>query len=218
VLGVLLPSRCAVCDRVGLSVCDGCDGLLRSLGTTGCAKCGAPGPWPVARCAECAGRRLSFEAARAAIVYDERARALVLAWKEGGRRDLAAWAAGRIVSGIGRPPVDALVAVPGDRDRTLRRGHVTSVGLARELARRWDLPAVSCLARRPAGERQRGLTREQRSANIRDAFVVRGRVPRALCLVDDVYTTGATAGACSRALGRVGVHSIWVVTLARVVR
>jgi predicted amidophosphoribosyltransferase len=151
-------------------------------------------------------------------VYDDRARALVSAWKEGGRRDLAAWAAGRIVSGVGRPPVEALVGVPGDRDRTLRRGHVTAVELARELGRRWGLPAVSCLARRGAGERQRGLTRQQRSANMRDAFVVRGRVPRSLCLVDDVYTTGATAAACARSLRRVGVHSIWVVTLARVVR
>ena len=49
-----------------------------------CARCGAPTAWPVRRCAECAGRRLAFASARAAVVHDDAARALVAGWKQRG--------------------------------------------------------------------------------------------------------------------------------------
>ena len=61
---------------------------LRRIPPPLCERCGAPTAWPVRRCGECAGRRLAFASARAAIVYDEPARALVRSWKERGLRGL----------------------------------------------------------------------------------------------------------------------------------
>src|SRR2546425_8637457 len=46
-----------------------------------CAKCGAPTAWPVARCRECAGRRIPFASARAALAYEGDVRVFVSAWK-----------------------------------------------------------------------------------------------------------------------------------------
>jgi len=217
-LDVVLPRRCAVCGRVGESVCSAC--LLQLVRCTPplCERCGAPGPWPVRRCAECGGRRLAFASARGALVYDGGARALVASWKERGRRDLAVVAAEIVVGEIPRPPVDVVTFVPGDRDRGLRRGHAPAAALAAELAAAWSLPIVTLLRRRPGIERQRDLPRAERRGNVAGAFSPHGESPPRVCLVDDVYTTGSTATACATELRRAGARRVDVVCLARAVR
>lgn len=216
-LSVLLPQRCAVCRRAGAALCDGCRAALVRLAPPLCERCGAPGPWPVRRCAECAGRRLAFASARAAIVYDERARALVSAWKEGGRRDLAGEAAALVAEVVGRPPVEAICFVPGEPDRTLARGYVTAAGLAERLAERWELELAALLRRRSGGRPQRSLPRAERLGNVRRAFAAARPAPRHVLLVDDVYTTGATLAACATELRRVGARTVHVACLARTV-
>lgn len=217
-LGLLLPQRCAVCARPGAAVCEGCRAALVPLVPPCCARCGSPGAWPVRRCAECAGRRLGFATARAAILYDERARILVGAWKERGRRDLARFAAALVAATVPRPAADALTFVPGDRDRGLRRGHAPPERLAGELAERWGLPVLGALRRTRPVERQRGLALAERRRNVAGAFATAGQVPALVCLIDDVYTSGSTVGACASALRRAGARRVDVVCLARVVR
>jgi predicted amidophosphoribosyltransferase len=64
---------------------------------------------------------------------------------------------------------------------------------------------------------QTDLGAEARRANVRDAFVASPRVAgRALVLIDDVYTTGATAGECARTLKAAGARAVGVLTVARV--
>ena len=218
VLTVLFPQRCAVCRLPGAPLCDGCRSALVRIGLPVCQRCGAPGPWPVLRCAECTGRRLGFATARAAIVYDDRARAFVVAWKERGRRDLAREAAALVLGVVPPPPADAVCFVPGDLDRTLRRGHVTASGLAAQLAGLWDLPLAVLLRRRGDGQPQRGLPRAERRSNVTRAFVACGPAPRRICLVDDVYTTGSTVAVCATELRRAGAQRVDVVCLARAVR
>ena len=170
------------------------------------------------RCAECAGRRLAFVKARSALVYDERARAFVRAWKEHGRRGLAREAGALVAEVVPRPDVDALVHVPGDPERARERGGVAPARLSSELAAVWGLPALDLLRRtRPLG-RQRGLDLATRMRNVRDSVVACAEPPRAVCLVDDVYTTGATVDACARALRRAGARNVEIATLARAVR
>ena len=217
-VSLLLPQRCAVCARPGAALCSGCDAALVRLAPPLCERCGAPGAWPVRRCAECAGRRLAFRRARAAILYDDRARTLVVTWKERGRRDLAAAAAGIVAEALACPEADALAAVPTDPERGLKRGHAPAAGLARELARRWRLPLVPLLERSRPAPRQRGLSLPERRRNVSGAFLATGRAPPRVCLVDDVYTTGATANACAAALRRAGSLQVDAVSLARAVR
>jgi predicted amidophosphoribosyltransferase len=171
----------------------------------------------VARCAECAGRRLAFASARAAVAYDAAVRAVVVAWKERGLRRLAAPAADLVAEIVPRPAVDALALVPPDGDRRRRRGHHPAERLARELGVRWDLPLAHVLRRTGGLRRQRGLTLAERRRNVRDAFRAAG-APRRVCLVDDVYTTGATANAASSALRAAGARRVEVVTFARAIR
>ena len=217
-LDVLLPQRCAACELPGGSLCSGCRDSLIRLTPPLCGRCGAPGPWPVTRCAECSGRRLGFASARAAILYDAPARRLVQAWKERGQRRLAREAAGLVVETLSRPDVTALAFVPADPERALERGHRPAEALARELGRAWELPVQPLVRRTRSVERQRGLGLAQRRRNVRGAFASARASPARVCLVDDVYTSGATAAAAASALRRGGARRVEVVTLARAVR
>jgi ComF family protein len=218
VLDLLLPQRCLVCFLPGKQVCDGCTAALRRIGPPLCERCGAPTAWPVRRCSECAGRRLAFVRARAALAYDDRLRQVVAAWKERGLRRLAVWAAAVVRESVARPDASCVVFVPGDPDRKLKRGHHAAERLATELAAGWELPVRPLLTRTRGSPRQRGLTQHERRRNVAGAFRAHGRVPARVALVDDVYTTGSTATAAASALRRGGASSVEVVTFARAVR
>jgi ComF family protein len=217
-VALVLPERCAVCERPGPALCDLCREALVRLRPPLCERCGSPGPWPVRRCAECSGRRLAFACARAALIYDESARTFVRTWKEHARKRLAAEAAALVADVVPRPDVVALVHVPGDPERALQRGRVAPAGLAQELARVWDVPARDLLRRTRSLERQRGLKLADRRRNVRGSVAARGESPRRVCVVDDVYTSGATVNECASALRRAGARHVEVVTLARAVR
>jgi len=207
-----------VCTRPGAALCVSCRSALVRLRPPVCERCGSPGPWPVRRCAECQGRRLAFARARSAIVYDERARVLVRAWKERGRRKLAVEAAALVADLLPPPEVDVLAHVPGDPERAWARGSVAPRGLAVALCELWRVPAVELLRRTHSLPRQRGLGLQERRRNVRGSVLAVGAVPRSVCLVDDVYTSGATADACAAALRRAGAWHVEVITLARAVR
>jgi predicted amidophosphoribosyltransferase len=218
VLDLLLPQRCLVCSLPGAQVCEGCTTALRRIEPPLCVRCGAPTAWPVQRCGECAGRRLAFSHARAVLAYDDRLRPVVVAWKERGLRRLAGWAAAVVRESVVRPDAVCVVFVPGDPDRRLKRGHHAAERLASELAAEWELPLRPLLTRARGSPRQRGLTQHERRRNVAGAFLAHGRVPACVALIDDVYTTGATANAAASALRKGGARRVEVVTLARTIR
>jgi predicted amidophosphoribosyltransferase len=217
VLDLLLPQRCLVCLRPGKQVCEGCTAGLRRIAPPMCERCGAPTAWPVRRCAECAGRRLAFVRARAAVAYEDAVPLIVGAWKERGLRRLAAWAAEVIVEALPGPQTSCLAFVPGDPDRRLWRGHAAE-RLAAELSDRWSLPCHPLLRRTGSSVRQRGLGRAERRRNVAGTFLARGGVPAHVTLLDDVYTTGATVGAAASALRKGGARRVEIVTFARTIR
>jgi predicted amidophosphoribosyltransferase len=214
----LLPRRCLVCREAGEDVCEGCSAALPRIGPTICGRCGKPTQWPVARCEECAGRRLAFVSARAAVIYDDAVRAIVSAWKERGLRGIAVLAAELVVDVVARPAVGAVAWVPADGDRSLERGHHPAERLAQELASRWRLEPLPLVARARQTRRQTGMTLVARRRNVAGAFRPLGRSPPRVALVDDVYTSGATATAAASALRAGGARRVEVVTFARAVR
>ncbi len=217
-LDLLLPQRCVVCSEPGEQLCAGCIGAFVRLRPPLCDCCGAPTAWPVGRCRECAGRRLSFVRARAAIEYDRGATAFVWAWKERGLRRLAALAASLVVEVVPCPKADAVTFVPPDRDRLLKRGHHPAAALARELAERWEIPRLALLERTRPIRRQRGLPLGDRRRNVKGAFRAAADVPKRVAVVDDIYTSGATAAAAASALRTGGAGRVEVVAFARAVR
>ena len=216
-LELILPQRCVICGLGGKQLCPPCLDRLPRIERPLCERCGAPTAWPVRRCRECAGRRLAFASARAAVYYDDAVRAVVAAWKERALRRLAAAAVSVVIEVIGAPEADVVTFVPPDPDRGLKRGHHPPRQLAQELANHWELPLSAPLSRR-AAKRQRGLSRAERRRNVSGVFSAKGAVPSSIALIDDVFTSGATANAAASALRKAGARRVEIVTFARVVR
>lgn len=229
-LDLVLPPRCAVCRdivTVDASLCAACWPTLSFITEPLCDCCGTPFSFATAsgqRCGACLAKPPGFAAARAPFVYDGAARAIALGYKLGDRQHLAGLMAGHMVragaSWLGQDAV--LVPVPLHRWRLLRRGFNQAALLAQAIGRQSATPvAIDALSRRHAAPSSRGMNRRQRAANVARAFhVERGDTirDRAVILVDDVFTTGATAGACTGALQRAGARTVHVLTFARVVR
>jgi len=215
---LVAPLRCASCGVPGDAWCDACRLGLELITGPRCARCGAPTRWPVDRCRECRGRRLAFAAAWAAVAHRGAAAVLMRRWKDGGLA-LRAVAAEAVLGRRAAPAADCLCPVPGDPARVRRRGVDTPHALASALAAGWSVPVrLDLVARVRAVPPQRGLDAARRRRNLARAFAPGAGAPATVVLVDDVYTTGATADACARALRQAGARRVEVVTFARALR
>jgi predicted amidophosphoribosyltransferase len=217
-LSLIIPRACAGCTAPGPLWCETCVAELEPVGAPNCRRCGAPTRWAVASCRECQGWNPGFETAWAAVAHRGSGAALVRAWKDRGL-ELADVAA-RVIEDRRLPPdVDCLCAVPASGSRARLRGIDGPTALGRELAARWEIPLRDgLLARRRDAPPQRGLDRRARRLNLRQVFVPIGPVPERVALVDDVYTTGATADACARALRQGGAVHVEALAFARALR
>jgi predicted amidophosphoribosyltransferase len=214
-LDLLAPPRCAVCRAQGPLLCVACLAALPLLDGPTCARCGAPAQRPVDDCAGCRGRKLGYESAAAALLFDGAARDLVHGFKHGGLRALAVPSAALMAVLLPRPEADLVTWVPADPLREAMRGYHPARLLAERLAEHWRMPARPLL-RGPLWRRpQRGLSRPQRRANVRGAFTAIAAVQGRVALVDDVHTTGATLTAAALALRRAGAEAVTAATLAR---
>lgn len=150
------------------------------------------------------------------------ARAILLL-KYGRLAPLGAWFAKRLAGLVERQPqdfaADALVPVPLDRGRLRERGYNQADLIARPLARMLGIPFRSyLLVRTRPRPNQLRLTRRERWETVRGAYATheRAQVDKLrVLLVDDVFTTGATLDACSRALKRAGAARVVGLTVAR---
>jgi len=233
-LALVYPQACAACGSAGVEAradapaCAGCWRATRVFtgGETLCLKCGAPAAGGAAaaeagavRCRRCEAE--AFTAARACGLYEGALRAAVLRLKTEPR--VGARLAGLLDEARRRAPLDAatvVVPVPLHPERERGRGFNQAALLARALARRAGLPLDEwSLARVEHAERHRaGMDRRARRETVEGAFrVVRPRLVagRSVLLVDDVFTTGATASACAAALKAAGAAEVFVLTVAR---
>jgi predicted amidophosphoribosyltransferase len=148
----------------------------------------------------------------AALDYRDPARALVLALKLRARRAAAEPLVDELARAVARTGLagEVVTWVPGRTRDVRKRGFDHAEVIARGLAARLGLPVVSLLARSRPRPDQSGLTAAQRWTNLEDAFRARP-CSAPTVLVDDLITTGATAGACARALIAAGAPRVELV-------
>ena len=229
-LDVALPPLCPSCrEPVGDNgLCAACWAKLSLIAPPYCERLGIPfayDPGPGVLSMEAIADPPAYHRARAAVRYDDVARALVHALKYGDRLDLAP-TMGRWMARAGRTllaDTDALVPVPLHWRRLWARRFNQSALLAKAIAAESGIAvAGDTLKRVKATTQQVGLTRAERALNVQGAFAVSAEgkaavVGRSLVLIDDVLTSGATVDACARALLRAGARSVDVMVFARVV-
>ncbi len=225
-----LPPRCPGCGVITQDVhrfCLQCWQSLIFLGDPSCARCGLPFEYdggPGAECGACLANPPSFNRLRAAVAKGEVARKVALKHKYSGRPAVAETLAHlmhRHLSGEDGKAI--LVPVPLHRWRIWKRGYNQSALIAQALAHRSGLAAELDLIRRvKATPPLKGMGRRERALAVRGAFALREGAAasiagRTLVLVDDVYTSGATANACARLLKRSGAGRVNIICWARVV-
>jgi ComF family protein len=120
----------------------------------------------------------------------------------------------------GESPPEALVPVPLHRSKLRTREFDQALALARHVSQGVGIPLwADVLIRHRPTLSQVGLSAVERQRNIRGAFTVQRPkycTDKALLLIDDVYTTGATVQECARLLRQAGATRVDVYTLARV--
>jgi len=228
-LAVVFPSRCPAC---GLEVshpsrgplCESCWRSLPRHAGPRCA-CGVPlAPRASGQCGRCRRGLSPFESGLSLGPYEGVLKTLLHELKYRGRRRVAARLAEALLlaPGVARviEPGVLLVPVPLHPRRRRERGYNQAELLAQELAKRTGLEvAAPALVRRKDTAPQTGLKAAGRRANVAGAFAVRRHakiVGRTVVLVDDVFTTGATARACASTLQKAGVRSVRLLTAAHV--
>lgn len=231
-LDLVSPPLCPLTDeRVaspGLLSADGWS-RLSFIDDPVCARCGAPFAYDHGEGAECAGciaDAPAFDEARAGVLYDAAAHDLIVAFKHGDRTELAPLLA-RVLARAGVRFFDrgaVIVPAPLHWRRLFRRRYNQSAILAVHLGGLTGAPTINdALVRLRATPAQQGLSADARRRNLEGAISVahsrRDRVAgRAVVVIDDVLTTGATLSACARALKRAGAAKVYGLAVARVTR
>lgn len=232
-LHLIYPSQCISCrDLVegDNALCGKCWRDTPFISGLTCDKCGTPLPGDdtgeTILCDDCMTIARPWSKGRAAILYQENGRKLILAFKHGDRLDLA-HPAGQWLARVAAPLLDpdTLIApVPLHWMRMLKRRYNQSALLASSLAKATD--QASCLDLLTRTKRTRsldGLGREARFQMLADSIRVNPKrrhrlIGRKVLLVDDVMTSGATLAACTEACLAAGAADVNTVTLARVAK
>lgn len=232
-LQLLYPPQCISCSlpvQSDFGLCADCWRETPFISGLVCDRCGVPLPGQDegehAVCDDCLTIARPWDRGRAALMYAENGRRLVLALKHGDRMDLARPAAGWMLKAAQPILTPGMIAVPVPLHwtRLFRRRFNQAALLSRSIARAAGLDhCPDALVRRRSTGNQDGKTRDARFANLVDAFAVpRAREARVcdrdVLLVDDVMTSGATFAAASEALFGAGARSVSVLALARVAK
>ncbi len=228
-IDLAFPPRCPLCGEGLLAqtgLCAACWSELAIPGDPSCSLCQRPFPDAIrdgSVCAPCLAAPPRHDGIAAGTLYNDASRQLVLSFKRGRHIALAPLMARLMAARM--PFADAgwlLVPVPLHRWRLWRRGFNQAALLGREIARLQGMElAVDALVRTRATPTLGGLGSQARTKAMAGAIAVNPAQAERLkgakiMLVDDVLTSGATSGACVRALKRAGAQRVAITCFARV--
>ena len=224
---LLCPERCAACATFVHPrelFCAACWTRVHRLAPPECPGCGCPRPIS-ARCAACQHPDAPIRTARAWASYHHPGGAspvaqAIASFKYGGARRLGRRLATAMLPRVPSPDVALVAPIPLHPHRLRQRGFNQSAVLARHLARDLGVPvALTLIGRTRDTPSQVALNPRARDTNVAGAFTVRNRDlvhARAVLVIDDVWTSGATARAAATALRAAGAVAVDVLTVARV--
>ena len=228
-VNLFFPPQCMICEMIlpiHGALCAECWNKVPFISVPICGCCGLPMEFAVDEhsfCGECLREHPPYSRARAAFVYNDYSRALVLKLKFQDQPYLSP-ILGRWLNSAGAELIaasDLIIPVPLHYWRMVRRRYNQSLLLARIVAQNSGIPLLTDgLIRHRATRQQVGLSRPQRRENVRNAFIVPAHnllaiKGKSILLIDDVLTTGATIAACAKTLLKAEAGQVNVLTLAR---
>ncbi len=232
-LSFIYPARCLTCGSMvdsDFGLCGPCWRDTAFVGGTACDSCGVPLPGVDSdfslQCDTCLATPRLWVQGRAALVYRDTGRKLVLALKHGDRQEIARpaslWMANAVRSIL--PENTLIVPIPLHRFRLMKRRYNQSALLAKALSVRvghaWCPDLLQRVRRTKPLDGMGGQERYEMLQNAIRAHPARQRqiTGRPILLVDDVMTSGATLTAATKACLDAGSGPVRVVTLARVAK
>ncbi len=226
---VLFPVDCQICgaEQIPSGVCEACRDELVESDDRVCHRCAMPiGPLLNQQeiCAECLGRSFKFDAVIALGPYKGPIRSLCLRLKDRHHQWLAPRLADLVLDAraarIKKYEFAGVVPLALHWMKRRTRGYDQSEALARQVAKRLQVPMIPALRRVRQTKPLYPMSRTDRNLAVKNAFAVNKRwIPRlqgkAVLLVDDILTTGATCNAASQTLKKAGVKTIIVLVIGR---
>ncbi len=223
-LDFLYPPECVICHTPGTFLCADCLSEIEPIAEPICAVCGYPLPAPNAECRQC--RRYPLRAVNnirsVALFTPGVLREAIHKFKYQNMEILGKSLAPLLTTcyTINQMDAQVIVPVPLHKSRYKQRGYNQSEILARQLAAQIGLPVdATSLVRHRRTQPQMSLSAARRQSNVADAFLCNSNtiLGKAVLLIDDVCTTGATLDACGSALMNAGASVVNALTLARAV-
>lgn len=227
---LVFPPRCMACgillaESGDEPFCPACFSLIRFVVSPFCPRCGIPlsGAGTNHLCGDCLLLPPPFSLARAVACYESVLLDTIHVFKYKGNiatgEILGKMMAGHAYPGFNISDYSVIVPVPLHLKRLRERGFNQAVILAKEISKRFSIQMdFMNLKRETFTAPQVNLGKDQRRANVKDAFIVRDEKKiegRKIILVDDVYTTGSTVKECAGVLMKHGAAEVAVLTLAR---
>ncbi|MBE5996492.1 MAG: ComF family protein [Lachnospiraceae bacterium] len=222
-LDVLYPPRCPFCGEavpVGQRYHSACAEKIPRIRGMRCQKCGKPTAEGEKLCGDCSAAEHRFDAGFGAFVYDGAVRDALLALKFRGKKEYAdvlgemtAEEAGEFLR---EQKIVLFLPVPMHRKKQKFRGYNQAGVLADAISFHTGIPVLkNTLVRTRGTSAMKTLGVQERRENLRGAFLVRDPLPvrgKKICLIDDIYTTGATADGCAEACFAAGAAGVCVLT------
>ena len=225
-IDLIFPPRCVICKKKSSKIiCEDCLGKIEYLKPPICGVCGKP--WDKYfegnLCEDCAKGGAPFSMARSVALYDGMLKEAIHKFKFDGKRKIAPYLSRLLVAYLqyGDIPIkelDVVIPVPLAKKREKQRGYNQSKLLAEGIARHYSIPLDDASLKKIKDiTPQFELSRKERLQNIRGAFRSSPIAGKNILLIDDIYTTGATAREAATALKAAGANNVYVLTLARAV-
>ncbi len=234
-IDMILPPRCIVSgdivDTQGMLSAEAWS-RLNFISEPQCNRCGFPFDFDDGAinegniCLGCSKSPPKYNKARSALVYDDASRDIILGFKHGDQtQSVPTFIPWLMRSGGAILEVsDYIIPVPLHRTRLIKRRFNQAGLIAQYLSKEAHVPVMlDGLLRHRSTQTQGHLNTVERKKNVKNAFTVNPKQREKLknkkvLLIDDVYTTGATVEECTKALMKLGVADVNILTLARVVK
>ena len=222
IASLLFPDCCVFCGCVmtyvksRICICPACaEKLIFSDEVVTCSLCGRHLTTGERLCPTCQSHRHFFNRAVSCLAYELGTRQSILRYKFGGRTDYAATYAAMMARRIQplcqKTRFDFVVCAPLSKKTLQERGYNQAELIAKELSRYLKVPCIPTLKRTNDGEPQHTLSAALRRENVKKCYFKTDRIGKGkILLVDDIYTTGATANYCSRLLREMGYEKVYL--------